>query len=124
MIQCTAGITSSFAITDKGKLYAWGENKNMVMGEIETSEAKRNVIDIIYEPLELPINKDFVKCAGSNLKLFEQYFKSSENTRLSYTISKKLRISKIACGGTHSLAITNTGDILSWGYGNYVISLN
>ena len=34
--------------------------------------------------------------------------------------SKKFKISKIACGGTHTLALTDSGDILSWGYGSYV----
>jgi len=100
---------------------AWGENKNLVMGEIETEESKRNVIDLKYKPIELPINKYINKCYGTHIDLFSQYFLSSANTKLSYTISKKMKVKKIACGGTHSLAITNTGDMLSWGFGNQVI---
>jgi alpha-tubulin suppressor-like RCC1 family protein len=34
--------------------------------------------------------------------------------------TKRFKIFKIACGGTHTLALTESGDILSWGYGNYV----
>jgi alpha-tubulin suppressor-like RCC1 family protein len=45
---------------------------------------------------------------------------SSVNLKLAFNISKKVKLLKIACGGTHSLALTNSGDILSWGYGKLV----
>jgi hypothetical protein len=47
------------AITSKGKLYGWGENKYYIMGltktEYEGKKSKR--IEVIFEPEELFVNK-------------------------------------------------------------------
>ncbi len=34
-----------------------------------------------------------------------------------YKISQKLKITKLACGATHSLGLTSSGDVLTWGFG-------
>lgn len=58
------------------------------------------------------------RITGGIPDLYEAYFVTSNNLSQDFEISNKSKVIKIACGGTHTLALTSTGDILSWGYGN------
>lgn len=120
MVCCFAGTNASFAITQKGKIFSWGENKNFIMGELSNDEKAKDKIDILPKPILLPINVSILGVGGCDLDIFKVYFLSNENTKLTYNIAKKVKITKLACGGTHSLALTNSGDILSWGFGKQV----
>ena len=49
----------------------------------------------------------------------DAYFINSSIKSSNAEISLKCKLRKIACGGTHTLAITNTWDVLSWGFGTF-----
>ena len=69
-IQITQLIVGNFhtlALSSKGKLFGWGENKNFVFGNLDVNpnpnqenSAKIHKSEILYYPTELPINKNIL----------------------------------------------------------------
>jgi len=58
MIQLVVGNFHTLAISIKGKIYGWGENRNFVLGRLtEDDDHNRIKSEVIYDPIELPINK-------------------------------------------------------------------
>ena len=67
-IQITQLIVGNFhtlALSSKGKLYGWGENKNFVLGNLHINNnqdfiRKNQKSEILYYPKELPLNKNIL----------------------------------------------------------------
>ena len=143
--QLYAGPFYSYAIQGiLGKLWGWGENIDYILGNNDEGEDgkkkdggtggimgifKRNVDRIInkdssssykkttyYKPIELRANKELVKISGE-LQDFSKQLISNINNNPILEISIKSKIKKIACGGNHSLMLTLTGEMFSWGFG-------
>jgi alpha-tubulin suppressor-like RCC1 family protein len=125
--QLIVGKFHTLAVNTKGKIYGWGENRNYVFGisknEVEVGKTWK-LPEIFYYPEELHINKYIMNVNSEYENLYQTYFLSSVTLQLNSKISKKFKISKISCGGKFSIALTNTGDILSWGYGDDVREIN
>lgn len=58
--QVIVGNYHSLAISNKGKLYGWGENKCFILGDLSDDEKKRKRSEIVYSPKELKINKNLL----------------------------------------------------------------
>lgn len=121
----------SFAVSTDGKLWGWGENVDYVLGPSceEEDRGKKSTTkkvargSIYYKPIELKVNKNLVRITGGVTNLFEEYFSNAGN-KLSKTISSGIgKIQKIACGGSHTLAITTNFEVLCWGYGDEVYNI-
>jgi alpha-tubulin suppressor-like RCC1 family protein len=55
--QLSVGNFHTLAISSKCKIYAWGENKNFVFGKLTEDDDRRAKSEILYSPIELPLNK-------------------------------------------------------------------
>ncbi len=55
----------TIVVTSKGKMFGWGENRNFVFGQIENDESRRKS-EVIYYPMELPINKYITVSSSSS----------------------------------------------------------
>jgi alpha-tubulin suppressor-like RCC1 family protein len=58
--ELLVGNFHSIAITSKGKIFGWGENKNFVLGSEKTSVEKNAKSDIYYYPTDLSVNKHII----------------------------------------------------------------
>src|SRR5689334_534515 len=58
--QLQLGNCHTLAVSSKGKIYGWGENKNFVFGRINSDDDNRVKSEVIYSPLELSINKNII----------------------------------------------------------------
>lgn len=59
--QLIAGNFHSLAVSSKGKLFGWGENKNFVFGLVSEEDENRKVkSEIYYYPVDLPVNKSII----------------------------------------------------------------
>jgi alpha-tubulin suppressor-like RCC1 family protein len=117
--QIFAGYYHSLAISTSGKVWGWGKNCDSILGMInlEDSDKKSNHKGIIYTPQELTVNKNLQKISGEELKLQEDFFNKSDVTQLNIQVTDTTKVKSIACGGSHTLAITTGGEAYAWGYG-------
>jgi alpha-tubulin suppressor-like RCC1 family protein len=60
MTQVKAGNFYSLAISNKGKLYGWGENKNFVLGNMNDEDSYDKKAELFYYPVELKANKALI----------------------------------------------------------------
>jgi alpha-tubulin suppressor-like RCC1 family protein len=61
IVQIAVGNYCSFAVSSKGKLYGWGENKNFILGKLNNQDDDTNKkSQILYSPFELPINRQLI----------------------------------------------------------------
>ncbi len=67
--------------------------------------------------MELKANKNLVRISGGITDLYQTYFHFSGKINSSMNVSQKGKVKIIACGGSHSLALTTTDDVFAWGYG-------
>lgn len=81
IIQVEAGYEFSFALTESGRVFAWGSNDRGQLGD--------GGYTVRYKPEEITEN---------------------------FGDEKVIRLS---CGGFHSFAMTESGQIFSWGYNAY-----
>jgi alpha-tubulin suppressor-like RCC1 family protein len=59
--QVIAGNFHSLAVSSKGKLFGWGENKNFVFGLVSNEdEDRRGKAEVHYFPVDLPVNKSII----------------------------------------------------------------
>ena len=143
VIDISAGSLHSLALTDDGKVLAWGENMSYQLGDdTRKNKALPHVIKRISEKIKSIKSGDYFSLAldekgkvwawGSNnvgqqggtggSRNFDQ--KVRKNTQeymniLPHIIKKiDVPIIKIAAGSSHCLAMTKKGKVLGWG-GNY-----
>ncbi|KAF2757249.1 RCC1/BLIP-II [Pseudovirgaria hyperparasitica] len=82
--QIAAGDSSSFAITDDGRVYGWGT---------------------------------FRDSEGNNGFMLDANHQLVEHQRTPILIPTLDRITQIACGADHAIALDNTGKVFAWGRG-------
>ena len=107
--QVVAGDFHSIALESNiGKLIGWGQNIDYVLGVMDEN--------ITINPKELNVNKTIQKITGNISDLFEAYF-SNVSLLNNLILSDNRKIKKLACGGSHTLCLTNNGIVYSWGFG-------
>ena len=83
---------NTLALTENGKVFSWGAAMGGQLGHDE---------------------KFLIK--NSNGK--KNYYLSKPSI-ISTLSDKKIIINKISCGEAHSIGMTNTGSVYSWGFGS------
>ena len=92
--EISAGTVHNLALTQDNKLFSWGSSQGGQLGLPEKY--------LISQP-----------------NYQTSFFLSSPNQISIFSKSKKPEnIQKISCGEAHSLALTNNGEIYSWGFGS------
>ncbi|WP_227428912.1 chromosome condensation regulator RCC1 [Psychrobacter sp. I-STPA6b] len=89
IIQVVASSTSSYALDDKGQVWAWGSNKygNFGMGKVcerGDNPKETGCIPSSFKPLQVPL-------------------------------AEAVKIKELAVGRDHVLALTDMGEVYSWG---------
>ena len=92
IIQISSGTIHNLALTDDGKIFSWGAAMGGQLGHDE-------------------------KILLKNSK-GKKYYYISKPTIISTFNDKKIIINKISCGEAHSVAMTNSGSVYSWGFGS------
>ncbi|KAA8589723.1 hypothetical protein FQN60_013088 [Etheostoma spectabile] len=105
VVQVAGGSKSLFAVTVEGKIYACGEATNGRLGLGLSSGT-------------IPIPRQIT--ALSNYVVKKVAVHSGGRHAMALTVDGKTkRIRDIACGSSHSAAITSSGELYSWGLGEY-----
>ena len=90
--QISCGTVHNLALTDDGKIFSWGAAQGGQLGH----------------------NEEFLlKCSGGN-----KYYYVSQPSPISTFTDMKINISKVSCGEAHSIALSTTGSVYSWGFGS------
>ena len=92
IVQISSGTIHNLALTENGKVFSWGAAMGGQLGHDE---------------------KFLIK--NSNGK--KNYYLSKPSI-ISTLSDKKIIINKISCGEAHSIGMTNTGSVYSWGFGS------
>ena len=92
IIKISSGTVHNLALTENGKVFSWGAAMGGQLGHEEKFLVKNSM------------NK-------------KNYYITKPSI-ISSLADKKINISKISCGEAHSIAMTNTGNVYSWGFGS------
>ncbi|CAH1402584.1 unnamed protein product [Nezara viridula] len=133
-IYIAGGSKSLFIVTYEGKVFACGESTNgrLGLGHTNNVSMPRQLTTLSQyvvkkvavhsggkHALALTIDgKVFSWGEGSDGNLGHGNTQSLEKPRMIETLKSK-RIRDIACGSSHSAAITSNGELYSWGLGEY-----
>ena len=107
--QISAGTVHNLALTKNGKVFAWGSSQGGQLGLpeeylINQPGFKENYF--IFEPTIVHFKKNIIKNNINNIKNNDDI---EENEDF---------IIKISCGEAHSVALSNKGNVYSWGFGS------
>ena len=89
--QISCGTIHNLALTEDGKIFSWGAGMGGQLGHDE---------------------KLLKKYSGGN-----KYY-LYKPTIISSLIDMKVNVNKISCGEAHSIALSNNGNVYSWGFGS------
>lgn len=103
IVQVACGFQHSLVLTDSGRLFSFGDNTYGQLG-LGPSAGERVLTP---QPMECMSGEIFTVLAFSFFNLWQAIF-----------FFKGLPIKSIACGGYHSVVITGSGAIYSWGRNN------
>ncbi|MCI5604818.1 MAG: hypothetical protein MR413_04125, partial [Clostridia bacterium] len=84
-----AGMNVTYAVTEDGKVYAWGQNTNGLIGNGTTDNSAHSTPELVQE----------LTSTG--------------------TLQPLSDIARIESGNTHTLALTNDGHVYAWGQNTY-----
>ncbi|XP_063970630.1 E3 ubiquitin-protein ligase HERC2-like [Lytechinus pictus] len=134
VVCCAGGSKSLFVVTAEGKVYACGEGTNgrLGLGSSQNIDIPRQVNGLSQyvvkkvavhsggrHAMALTVDgKVFSWGEGDDGKLGHLSRMNCEKPRLLEALKTK-RIRDIACGSSHSAAVTSSGELYTWGLGEY-----
>lgn len=110
VVQVTAGHTFSLFLTFTGQVYASGSSEFGQLGNGKTGERLVKAGKIAYD-IEVP-PRNLFRCLKTRIdtdKLLQGLVQGLEN----------VKITEIASGNQHSLALDDNGYVYSWGFAGY-----
>uniref|UniRef100_A0A3Q2FJ36 RCC1 domain containing 1 n=1 Tax=Cyprinodon variegatus TaxID=28743 RepID=A0A3Q2FJ36_CYPVA len=114
MRSVAAGGWHSICIGDGGDLYVWGWNESGQLGL--PSRGLRKTSQQKTDPQEEPPSK-VSTCLGE--ELHEEVFISIQAFPALVDVSPPCEIRTVSCGSRHTAAVTTTGCLYTWGWGEY-----
>jgi len=104
-----SGFTHALALTDDGKVYAWGRNQfGQTAKELETTHATLNDNNTTQQQQEGKVEGD------ERVQKESDWMAMCVNTG---ALGSRV-VKAIACGQQHSLALTDEGEVIGWGLNN------
>lgn len=143
-IKCIrGGSLHSLAVTEEGKLYSWGRDKEGQLGlppyTLTPTKPRLNQYYPVQVPLEVQVinisafsNHSMVLLGDNTLLTFGNNNKGQlgrpipeglketppQEAIMTCKVQLSERVTSIACGFEHSLVLTESGKMFSWGGGN------
>lgn len=128
IVQVSAGVQFSLALTEDGNVYSWGDGRSGQLGLGNTSQQNtprevttlsgKNIVQIVAGSLHaLALTADgevYSWGRGSNGRLGLGDTINQDTPRLIEALENR-EIIQIQAGSSHSLALTKSGDIYGWG---------
>ncbi len=127
IVHVAAGRDASYAVSSDGKVWAWGNN---VLGEIGDGTSSRRVRPVqvpgLSDVVELGVGRNHVLARTSSGAVWawgdDQYGQVGDDDGATSTQRSPVRlalsgIAHVDAGAHHSLAVTTSGEVLSWGRG-------
>jgi alpha-tubulin suppressor-like RCC1 family protein len=127
-----AGDDDSMAVTSTGKVYAWGTNEYGELGDGSTQPANTPVPVLLPKGTKVvaigaSYNYSVALTLGGHILTWGSNgsgqlgtgFKTASKIPVRVHLPKGIKITAIANGGYHCLALTSTGQIMAWGDGGF-----
>ncbi|XP_071496413.1 E3 ubiquitin-protein ligase HERC2-like [Diadema antillarum] len=134
VVHCAGGSKSLFVVTAEGKVYACGEGTNgrLGLGSSQNVDTPRQITSLSQFVVKkvavhsggrhaMALTTDgrvFSWGEGDDGKLGHVSRMNCDKPRLVEALKSK-RIRDIACGSSHSAAVTLSGELYTWGLGEY-----
>jgi alpha-tubulin suppressor-like RCC1 family protein len=120
----------NLALTDSGKVYAWGNNQYGQIGNNTSGTVVTTPVDITawtgagVTQIAAGANHNLAVRNGTVLAWGYNFYgqlgnNGSTNVLIPTAIASLTGVSKVAAGGNHSLALTASGAVYAWGYNAY-----
>ena len=134
IIGAAAGEEHSAAVTDEGLLYTWGSGSFGKLGHGEpTDESTPRLVKLDHlaggarqvDKVSCGFAHTIAICGSYDVLVWGSGFKGKlglgdDQNRLTPTpipALKRKHVRSIACGSFHTIAVTDTGDVFTWGIG-------
>eukprot|EP01089_Gocevia_fonbrunei_P019334 TRINITY_DN6819_c0_g1_i1.p1 TRINITY_DN6819_c0_g1~~TRINITY_DN6819_c0_g1_i1.p1 ORF type:complete len:361 (-),score=43.33 TRINITY_DN6819_c0_g1_i1:22-1104(-) len=113
IVQVSCGWKHTVCLTDTGAVYSWGDNTYKQLGFQSETISKDNQpkIESIPQPSKTPHRRIISRKKTSDSRCVP--------TPTKITSLENYKITKIACGASFTAVLTASGDLLSFGRGNY-----
>lgn len=121
-MSCVAtGGWHSVCISDGGDLYVWGWNESGQLGLPSQGLRKATQQQISQQQEESPCRDASTSTAEEPQEgeIHEEVFISIQAFPALLDITPSCEVSTVSCGCRHTAAVTTTGDLYTWGWGDY-----
>jgi len=128
IVFVSAGSQQSAALTKDGRLFTWGRSQNRRLGHGDTMGSNESYPKIVaelegQEVVYVDAGFSHMACICSNNEIYTWGKNSSKqlgHPKSDYPAVVKglpsdAKFSKVACGRGHTLAMTDDGEVFSWG---------
>jgi len=129
IVQVACGRNHTLALTDDGMVYAWGGTKTGAQGTGKKgSEPKPTLVHAVADEniIQIAAGEDFSLFLSSSGKVFScgasDFGQTGQGRSNRYTVvpthihNLRASINRIACGQYHAVAISDIGEVYTWGF--------
>eukprot|EP01114_Cavostelium_apophysatum_P015328 TRINITY_DN4148_c0_g2_i2.p1 TRINITY_DN4148_c0_g2~~TRINITY_DN4148_c0_g2_i2.p1 ORF type:complete len:779 (+),score=239.68 TRINITY_DN4148_c0_g2_i2:397-2733(+) len=134
VVECAAGYSCSAIVTDRGELFTFGFNEKgqLGLGHRFNKEEPQLVTALTGENIKnVSCGQQHMACINQNgdvftfgLGVFGQlgHGELSDELlprRIEELSKRGIKVKQIECGSFHTVALSNSGELYSWGHGEY-----